>query len=134
MLALPSPVSVFAGVLLFGVSLPWILVGAYTLLQLRTPQQLQGRVHATVDTLVGAPQTAAIALGAGLVAVVDYRVLLVLLGLVVAVAGVWLATRREQRRPQRRDVTELTGRLSLRVMDMPMEHESLTRVLHHEMM
>ena len=112
MLALPSPVSVFAGVLLFGVSLPWILVGAYT------PPQLQGRVHATVDTLVGAPQTAAIALGAGLVAVVDYRVLLVLLGLVVAVAGLWLATRSEQRRPQRRAVTDLPEQLEPQVEAM----------------
>jgi MFS family permease len=118
MLALPSPVSVFTGVLLFGVSLPWILVGAYTLLQLHTPPQLQGRVHATVDTLVGAPQTAAIALGAGLVAVVDYRILLVLLGLVVAVAGVWLATRGEQRRPQRRAITELPEQLEPRAEAM----------------
>ena len=30
----------------------------------------------------------------------------------------------------RRDVSELTGRLGLRVMDMPLEHEPLTRLLH----
>jgi MFS family permease len=118
MLALPSPAPVFAGVLLFGVSLPWIVVGAYTLLQRRTPQRLQGRVHAVVDTLVGAPQTAAIALGAGLVAVVDYRALLVLLGLVVAGAGVWLLTRREQRQPQLRAVAELPEQLEAPVEAM----------------
>ena len=36
-------------------------------------------------------------------------------------------------RRTRRDVTELTGRLGLRVMDMPQEHESLTRELHQAM-
>lgn len=36
-------------------------------------------------------------------------------------------------RRTRRDVTELTGRLGLRVMDMPMEHESLAKVLHQVM-
>jgi MFS family permease len=115
MLALPSPAAVFTGVLLFGLSLPWILVGAYTLLQRHTPQRLQGRVHATVDTLVGAPQTAAIAVGAGLVAVVDYRVLLVLLGVVVAVAGGWLLTRAEQRQPRPRTAAELPEQLEPRV-------------------
>ena len=33
-------------------------------------------------------------------------------------------------RRTRRDVTDLTGRLGLPVMDIPMEHESLARVLH----
>ena len=33
-------------------------------------------------------------------------------------------------RRTRRDVTELTGRLDLHVMHMPMEHEPLTRLLH----
>ena len=36
-------------------------------------------------------------------------------------------------RRTRRDVTELTGRLGLRVMDMPMEHESLAQVLNQVM-
>jgi hypothetical protein len=42
----------------------------------------------------------------------------VLLGLVVAVAGVWLATRGEQRRPQRRAVTELPEQLEPQVEAM----------------
>jgi MFS family permease len=118
MLALSSPAAVYAAVLLFGLSLPWIVVGTYTLLQRRTPQQLQGRVFAAVDTLVGAPQTAAIALGAGLVAVVDYRVLLVLLGVVVAVAGVWLLTRAEQWPPRRHAVADLPEQLEPRMEAM----------------
>jgi MFS family permease len=103
LLALSSPVAVFAGVGLFGGSMPWILVSAYTLLQRRTPARLQGRAFAALDTLVGAPQTAAIALGALLVAALDYRALLLLLALVAASAGGWLLTRREQwRRPAER--------------------------------
>jgi len=103
MLALSSPVAVFAGVGLFGGSMPWIVVSAYTLLQRRTPAHLQGRVFAALDTMVGAPQTVAIALGAVLVAVVDYRALLALLALVAAAAGGWLLSRREQwlRLPER---------------------------------
>jgi MFS family permease len=108
LLALSSPAPVFAGVGLFGGSMPWILVSAYTLLQRRTPARLQGRAFAALDTLVGAPQTAAIALGALLVAVVDYRALLLLLALVAASAGGWLLTRREQwRRPAERPAVAL---------------------------
>ena len=36
-------------------------------------------------------------------------------------------------RRTQRDVSELTGRLGLRVMDMPLAHESLTRLLHQAM-
>ena len=61
LLALSWPAAVFAGVGLFGGSMPWILVSTCTLLQRRTPARLQGRACAALDTLVGAPQTAAIA-------------------------------------------------------------------------
>jgi hypothetical protein len=46
---------------------------------------------------VGTPQTVSIALGALLVAFVDYRPLLLVEAAVVAAAGVWLLTRPEQR-------------------------------------
>jgi len=46
---------------------------------------------------VNTPQTVSIALGALLVAFVDYRLLLGLEAAVVAAAGAWLLTRREQR-------------------------------------
>jgi hypothetical protein len=44
-----------------------------------------------------APQTVSIALGALLVAFVDYRLMLLLEAVAVAGAGAWLLTRREQR-------------------------------------
>jgi MFS family permease len=87
---------VVAGKLLFGVGIPLIVVALFTLLQRTTPSALQGRVYAAIEVLVGTPQTVSIALGAAAVAFVDYRLLLLVEATVVAGAGVWLLTRREQ--------------------------------------
>jgi MFS family permease len=87
---------VLIGKVLFGVGIPWIVVALFTLLQRTTPEPLQGRVYSAVEVLVGTPQTISIALGAVAVAFVDYRVLLLVEALVVAAAGTWLLTRREQ--------------------------------------
>jgi len=88
---------VLAGLILFGIGIPWMIVGLFTLLQRTTPGPLQGRVYSAVEVCVGVPQTLSIALGALLVGFVDYRLLLVVEGFVVAGAGVWLLTRAEQR-------------------------------------
>lgn len=84
--------------MLIGFSLPWLVVGAYTLVQRRTPPELQGRAYSAFDTLLSTPQTISIALGAVLIAVVDYRVLMAVLAAVATGAGVYLLTRPEQRR------------------------------------
>ena len=76
---------------------PWIVVALFTLLQRLTPGPLQGRTFSAIEVLVNTPQTISIALGALLVAFVDYRLLLGLEAAVVAAAGAWLLTRREQR-------------------------------------
>jgi MFS family permease len=88
---------VLAGKVLFGLGIPWVIVGLFTLLQRLTPGPLQGRVYSAVDVLVGTPQTISIALGAVLIGFVDYRVLLLVEAAVVAAAGAWLLTRPEQR-------------------------------------
>ena len=85
-----------AGKILFGVGIPVIVVALYTLLQRTTPGPLQGRTYSAIEVLVGTPQTLSIALGAAAVAVVDYRLLLLVEAAVVAAAGAWLLTRREQ--------------------------------------
>jgi MFS family permease len=84
---------VLAGKVLFGVGIPWLVVALFTLLQRTTPAPLQGRVYSAVEVFVGTPQTLSIALGAILVAVVDYRLLLLVEAAVVAGAGAWLLTR-----------------------------------------
>ncbi len=88
---------VLAGKVLFGAGIPWIIVALFTLLQRLTPGPLQGRTYSAIDVLCNTPQTVSIALGALLVAFVDYRLLLLVEAVVVAAAGTWLLTRREQR-------------------------------------
>jgi hypothetical protein len=88
---------VLVGITLFGAGIPWIVVALFTLLQRLTPGPLQGRTYSAIEVLVNTPQTVSIALGALLVAFVDYRLLLLLEAAVVATAGAWLLTRREPR-------------------------------------
>ncbi len=90
LLASASLPVVLAGKVLFGFGIPWIVVGAYTLLQRLTPARLQGRAFSAAELLLGAPQTLSIALGAALVTVVDYRALLLVEAAVIAVAAAYL--------------------------------------------
>ena len=90
----PHTLAVVLGVGLLGFGVPWVVVALFTAVQKWTPAELQGRVYSASDTLISTPQTVSIALGAGLSAVVDYRVLLAVIGVVVAVCAIYLATRR----------------------------------------
>jgi len=85
---------VLAGQALFGFGLPWLIVAGYTLIQ-RSPTHLQGRVYSAMEIAIGLPQTISIALGAALIAVVDYRLLIFTESLVTAAAGLYLLARRE---------------------------------------
>ncbi|WP_051839620.1 MFS transporter [Streptomyces sp. NRRL F-5126] len=77
---IPSvPVSLFAGAMI-GAGLPCVLIAAMTAVQRETPGELLGRVAATANTLVFAPNALALAAGAGLVALVDHRILLLTAG------------------------------------------------------
>jgi len=73
-----------AGVVLFGLSLPWMIVGFNTALQRATPLALQGRAYTAADTILTIPQMASIGAGALLVDIIDYRLLLALMALVLA--------------------------------------------------
>ncbi len=83
---------VLVGFAVAGCGVSWAVVGYVTAIQLRTPLALQGRVSSAADVLVGVPQTVSIALGAGLVGVVDYRALIVSMSVVTVACGVYLAT------------------------------------------
>jgi predicted MFS family arabinose efflux permease len=83
-----SLVFVLMGAVVFGVALPPLLVGAYTLLQLRTPSELQGRAFSAFDLIASLPQTMSIALGAILVTVLGYRGELTIIAVVVSIATV----------------------------------------------
>jgi MFS family permease len=81
------------GIAIAGFGVSWLIVGLMTAVQVRTPLRLQGRVASAADVLISTPQTISIALGAALIAVVDYRVLVVAEAACVALTAVYLLTR-----------------------------------------
>jgi MFS family permease len=90
---------VCAGSVLAGFALPWIIAPSVTFMQRSTPSSLQGRVSATVDVVTNTPQSASIALGAALLAIVGYQAMLAVVAVVSCASGIWLLTRREQQTP-----------------------------------
>jgi Major Facilitator Superfamily len=84
---------VLGGFFVAGVSVAWIIVGFGTAIQVRTPARLQGRVASAAETLVAGPQTFSIALGAMMISVVDYRLLVAVMSTVTALCGAYLLTR-----------------------------------------
>ncbi|MGW5128713.1 MFS transporter [Streptomyces sp. NPDC004069] len=105
--AVPSLLAVAPGTLFIGASLPLIIAGTMTLFQRRTPASLMGRTDAALSVLIGVPQTAAIAAGAALIALVDYRIMLAVMAVLMASSALYLATR-----TIRRPTESLTARLA----------------------
>jgi MFS family permease len=102
LLATSSLALVLAGATVFGAGMSWILVGAVTLLQRSTPAHLQGRAYAVLEMALAVPQTAAVAVGAALVGLVDHRLLLMAMAALMGVAGAVLRPpRRRSRAPSR---------------------------------
>lgn len=92
--AVPSLPVFVAAALLIGLAVPWLMVSFITLRQRLTPGVLQGRVSAATNMALNGPQTIGTLIGAGLIAVVDYRVLMVAMGVIVAAcAGPIMASR-----------------------------------------
>ena len=81
---------VLTGGVFFGLALPPLLVGAYTLLQLRTPNELQGRAFSAFDLIASLPQTMSIGVGAVLVTVIGYQGELTIIAVVVSIAALIL--------------------------------------------
>lgn len=92
-LASSNLVLVLGGFFVAGISVAWIIVGFGTAIQVRTPARLQGRVASAAETLVAGPQTFSIALGAMLISVVDYRLLVLVMSTITALCGAYLLTR-----------------------------------------
>jgi hypothetical protein len=87
---------VFAGSLLIGAGLPWLIIGAETLLQLRTPDHILGRTFSAFEVTVTLPQTASIVIGAALIATLPYEVLVAIVAIVTTATGIWLYRTRPQ--------------------------------------
>jgi MFS family permease len=100
LLLVASSLAVVAvGLVIAGFGIAWAVVGFVTALQRRSPVHLQGRVTATAAMTYSIPQTFSIALGAALVTLVDYRLLLVVMAVATAACGAYLLTRRTFREP-----------------------------------
>jgi hypothetical protein len=82
-----------AGIVVAGFGISWFIVGLMTAIQVRTPLRLQGRVSSAADLIISTPQTASIAVGAALIAVVDYRLLVVAESLAVVLCAAYLLSR-----------------------------------------
>jgi MFS family permease len=96
LLTVPWLPVVLTGSVLLGAGLPWIIVGVFTLLQRRTPPTLMGRTDAAFGAMYTLPQTLAIALGAGLIAVLNYKVVLLVITALMASATTYMLTRHEE--------------------------------------
>lgn len=94
--ALPVLPVVLACMVLIGIAIPWQLVAFSTLRQRMTPPRLQGRVSAATNMALNGPQTIGTAAGAGLVAIVDYRIVLVAMGVGVALCAIPVAGRTDE--------------------------------------
>lgn len=88
-----SLAAVAVGAVLGGVAIPWLIVGFVTARQRFTPARLQGRVSAATGLAMTGPQTVSIAVGAALIGVVDYRLLIAVTATVIAAPAVWLLLR-----------------------------------------
>ncbi len=93
--ALPALPAAVAGFGLVGLGIPALGVAVATLLQRCTPNAVMGRVAAGYELIGSVPTTASIAVGAMLVGVWPYQVILGLtaVGCVVAAASMWPARR-----------------------------------------
>lgn len=83
----PAVGLVMLAMVLFGLTLPLLLVSYLTLLQRRTPQRLMGRVSTTVELVLSTPQALSLAIGAALVAVLDWRRIFAIEAVVVLAAA-----------------------------------------------
>jgi MFS family permease len=97
LLTLPSTPLVLTGMVVGGLAGPWMLVAPATAMQRRTPAALLGRVSGAFSLGVTVPQVTSVGLGAALIAVVNYRILLVVIAAVLAVTILFLVTRAETR-------------------------------------
>jgi MFS family permease len=87
---LPAVPAVLLGSFVLGAALPPLVVGCTTLIQRRSPDRLKGRVYSAFDMALTVPQTAAIAVGASLVAHVPYRALIIVMCVVLVGAAATL--------------------------------------------
>lgn len=83
----------FAGSVIGGAAIPWAFVALATTRQRLTPNNLQGRVASASGVALQVPQLVSTGVGAAVVAVVDYRLLIAGAAVVILAAAGWLWSR-----------------------------------------
>jgi MFS family permease len=96
LLVIPHLATALIGFAVAGVGVSWTVVAFGTAIQRRSPAHLQGRVFSAADTMLTIPQTASIGIGAALVTVLDYRLLIAVMSAVTVLCGMYLLTRRAE--------------------------------------
>jgi MFS family permease len=97
-LAVPDLMVVLAGMVVAGFVGPWVGVAAVTAFQRRTPAAMMGRVFGVLRLVLTIPQAASIGIGAALITVVSYRVLLLVITVAAAASGLLVIGQPEIRR------------------------------------
>jgi len=103
LLTLPYLATALVAMVLAGLVGPWLSVAATTALQRRTPPAVLGRVAGAFQLALTIPQLFSVGLGAALIAVVNYRVLLIVIAVVAMIAVGYLFATPETRRPAAAD-------------------------------
>jgi MFS family permease len=77
---------VLIGMALAGACDLWVNIGAYIIIQRNTPVNLLGRVDAALSMAIVIPQAISLAIGASLIAIINYRILLVAVAAILVIA------------------------------------------------
>lgn len=97
LMAVPNQYVVLAGAAVFGLGLPFAIVGAMTAVQLYTPNALMGRVSGAESLVVNGLQVIGISTGAALISAVFYRDLCYLVAGILALSAAYIFSRKAQR-------------------------------------
>jgi MFS family permease len=89
-----------AGALAVGLGLPMVVVAEITLIQRRTPAQLQGRAISASEAIIDIPFAAAIAVAAGITGFVGFRAIYEADAAVFLLVGLAMFTRHRQTLPE----------------------------------
>ena len=97
-MAVPNQYVVLAAAGIFGVGLPFAIVGSVSAMQLFTPNELMGRVSGIDNLIVNGLQVVGISTGAAVIGVVYYRDLCYLVSGTLALSAAFIFTRKAQRK------------------------------------
>ena len=82
---------VLAGAVGFGIANSLYMVSYVTIVQTRTPLELQGRVMTATEAMISIPYVCSFAIGAALVSILDFRVIYAISAIALVACGFYVA-------------------------------------------